>query len=109
MAILWSRQIAGVNYQVRTAGQTRRLYTDGVFHSQYHPGRMYTGGVWDLLMMPALFYGSGHIKYSGDIVKGKIQLNATDDNEGQKRFNAYVSGFRIGSSEQVKLQMGKFD
>jgi len=62
MAILWSKAVAGKQYQVRTAGKTRRLFTDGVFHSQYHPGRLYTGGVWDLLMMPALFYGPGRIK-----------------------------------------------
>lgn len=62
MAILWSKKIAGINYQVRTAGRTRRLYTNGVFHSQYHPERLFTGGVWDLLMMPALFFEPGHIK-----------------------------------------------
>lgn len=61
MAILWSKTVAGKQYQVRSAGKTRRLFTDGVFHSQYHPERMYTGGVWDLLMMPALFYGPGQI------------------------------------------------
>ncbi|MCG6937583.1 MAG: oxidoreductase [Gammaproteobacteria bacterium] len=62
MAVLWSKQIAGTRYQVRTAGRTRRLYTDGVFHSQYQPERLHTGGVWDLLMMPALFYAPGHIR-----------------------------------------------
>lgn len=62
MAILWSTKKAGVNYQVRTAGKTRRLYTDGVFHSQYHPARQYTGAVWDLLMLPALFYKPGQLK-----------------------------------------------
>ena len=62
VAILWSKKISGVNYQVRTAGRTRRLYTDGVFHSQYHPQRLFTGAVWDLLMMPALFYDPGRIK-----------------------------------------------
>jgi spermidine synthase len=62
MAILWSKNIAGTSYEVRTAGRTRRLYTDGVFHSQYHPERLFAGGVWDLLMMPALFYDLGHIR-----------------------------------------------
>jgi spermidine synthase len=62
MAILWSNIIAGTRYEVRTAGRTRRLYTDGVFHSQYHPERLFAGGVWDLLMMPALFYEPGHIR-----------------------------------------------
>jgi spermidine synthase len=62
MAILWSENIAGTSYEVRTAGRTRRLYTDGVFHSQYHPQRLFAGGVWDLLMLPALFYEPGHIR-----------------------------------------------
>ena len=53
MALLWAKNIAGVQYEVRAAGRTRRLYTDGVFHSQYNPQNLITGGVWDLLMLPA--------------------------------------------------------
>ena len=56
MAILWQKTIKDARYEVRTAGQTRRLYTDGVFHSQYNPEHVVTGGVWDILMLPALFY-----------------------------------------------------
>lgn len=56
MAILWQKNLNGTNYEVRTAGQSRRLYTDGVFHSQFHPSRATAGGIWDLLMLPALFY-----------------------------------------------------
>lgn len=56
MAIIWQKLVNGTRYEVRSAGQTRRLYTNGVFHSQYHPSRATTGGVWDLLMLPALFY-----------------------------------------------------
>ena len=62
MAILWSKTLNGTHYQVRTAGRSRRLYTDGVFHSQYHPKRAYAGGVWDLLMLPALFYAPQKIQ-----------------------------------------------
>lgn len=62
MAILWSKNITGTKYEVRTAGKTRRLYTDGVFHSQYHPDRLFAGSIWDLLMLPALFYEPGQIK-----------------------------------------------
>lgn len=58
MAILWSREVDGVLYEVRTAGQTRRLYTDGVFHSQFNPARPVGGSVWDLLMLPAFFLPS---------------------------------------------------
>lgn len=56
MAILWQKNLNGSRYEVRTAGKTRRLYTNGVFHSQYHPARATTGGIWDLLMLPAFFY-----------------------------------------------------
>ncbi len=41
---------------MRTAGKTLRLYTDGVFHSQFNPNHAVTGGVWDALMLPAFFY-----------------------------------------------------
>ena len=44
------------------AGNTRRLYTDGVFHSQYNPDHPVTGGVWDILFLPALFYPEKSIK-----------------------------------------------
>ena len=56
MAILWQKTIKNTRYEVRTAGQTRRLYTDGVFHSQYNAEHEVTGGVWDMLMLPAFFY-----------------------------------------------------
>ena len=55
MAILWERKQHGVLYQVRTAGKTRRLYADGVCHTQYHPDKIVTGSVWDLLLLPAFF------------------------------------------------------
>ena len=62
MAIVWEHQENGNNYQVRAAGKTRRLYTNGVFHSQYHPNKYLTGSVWDLLFLPALFKSQDSIK-----------------------------------------------
>ncbi len=62
MAILWQEKISDVNYEIREAGKTRRLYTDGVFHSQYNPDRALAGGVWDALFMPAFFAESGSIQ-----------------------------------------------
>lgn len=59
MAILWEKTYQGSHYEVRAAGRTRRLYTDGVFHSQYHPQRALAGGIWDLLMLPAFFRTAG--------------------------------------------------
>jgi spermidine synthase len=54
MAIVFSKRIGGIRYEVRTAGRSVRLYTDGVMHTQYHPGLQLTRGVWDLLALPAL-------------------------------------------------------
>lgn len=62
MAIVWQQTIDGTCYEVRSAGQTRRLYTDGVFHSQYHPARNLAGGIWDLLWLPALFNSHDRIR-----------------------------------------------
>lgn len=62
MAILWQKNHNGTRYEVRTAGKTHRLYTDGVFHSQFNPGRATAGGIWDLLMLPALFYSPKKIQ-----------------------------------------------
>ena len=54
MAVVFSRRIDGVRYEVRSAGRSLRLYTDEVMHTQYHPAHKLTRGVWDLLALPAL-------------------------------------------------------
>jgi len=60
--VIWSAHRDGTHYEVRAAGGTRRLYSNGVFHSSYNPSRAITGGVWDLLMMPAFLYPPGAIR-----------------------------------------------
>ncbi len=55
MAIIWRKRHEGSTYEIRAAGRSRRLYTNGVFHTQYNPARVVTGGIWDLLMIPAFF------------------------------------------------------
>lgn len=62
MAIVWSKNIEGKHYEVRSAGKTRRLYTNKVCHSQYHPESNITGSVWDLLSIPVFFYNKQEIK-----------------------------------------------
>ena len=62
MALVWSDKLDGTSYEVKTAGSTVRLYTDGVFHSQYNARTRISGGVWDLLMLPAFFHASDSIK-----------------------------------------------
>jgi spermidine synthase len=59
VSLLWSHRDGPVRYEVRTAGRTRRLYTNGVLHSQYNPRRPFGSGVWDLLALPALLLGPG--------------------------------------------------
>ncbi len=59
MAILWQDERDGTRYEVRSAGASRRLYSNGVFHSQYNPGHAVTGSVWDLLALPALLVPGG--------------------------------------------------
>ncbi|MFT5082696.1 MAG: hypothetical protein ACI9Y1_000723 [Lentisphaeria bacterium] len=56
MAVVWLKHHDGVRYEVRTAGQSVRLYTDGVFHSQWNPLRPLGGNLWDLLFLPALLH-----------------------------------------------------
>lgn len=41
-------------YEVRTAGASRRLYTNRAFHTQYHPKHLFTGAIWDCLSLPSL-------------------------------------------------------
>lgn len=62
MAVIWQKVVADTIYEVRTAGQTLRLYTNGVFHSQYNPTRELTGNVWDLLSLPAFFLAAQNIR-----------------------------------------------
>ena len=68
MATLYQTELAGVRYEVRTAGASRRLYTDGILHSQFHPERILSGSVWDLLMLGGFFLqwpGPRHILILG--------------------------------------------
>ncbi len=62
MAIMWETRVGDTHYEVRTAGGSRRLYTNGVFHSQYNPNNPITGNVWDLLLLPVFFYPVDEIK-----------------------------------------------
>lgn len=41
--------------------------------------------------------GTAHIRYSGDTLKGSINMHTIED--GQKRFKAQISGYRTGGSK----------
>ena len=62
MAVIWQKTVDGKSYEVRAAGNTHRLYTDGVFHSQYNPHKTLTGNVWDLLSLPCFFLPAEQIR-----------------------------------------------
>ncbi len=62
MAVLWQKSYRGSHYEVRSAGNTKRLYTNGVFHSHYNPTHITSQGVWDLLVLPALLYPAEKIQ-----------------------------------------------
>ncbi len=63
MALVWFRQDScGNRYELRRAGASLRLYTNGVFHSQYNPRRPVAGSVWDLLLLPAFMQPSERLR-----------------------------------------------
>lgn len=53
MAVLWQLDSAGTRYEVRSHGATRRLFSDGVFHSAWNPRTGLTGRAWDLFLAAA--------------------------------------------------------
>jgi spermidine synthase len=55
MAVIWRAERDEVQYEVRSQGKTLRLFANGVQHSEYHPDRLFTGSVWDLLWLPVFF------------------------------------------------------
>ena len=58
--ILWSCEREGTTYEVRNRDGALQLYTNGVFHSQWHPERPFAGHVWDCLSLPALYRPVDH-------------------------------------------------
>jgi len=55
MSLLWETTKSGTHYSVRRAGNSIRLYSNGVFHSQWNPKRPFAGAVWDCLSLPCLY------------------------------------------------------
>lgn len=62
MALLWEKRVAGDHYQVRSHGASVRLYSNGVFHSQWNPRDPIKGSLWELLLLPAFFLPPGRIR-----------------------------------------------
>lgn len=59
MAQLWSSTKDGCAYEVRSAGQSVRLYTNGVFHSQWNPNRLMGDAIWDLQVIAGFRVAAG--------------------------------------------------
>jgi len=55
LTLLWELEQAGTLYSVRGHGASVRLYSNGVFHSQWNPERPFAGGIWDCLGLPVLY------------------------------------------------------
>ncbi|VAW61967.1 hypothetical protein MNBD_GAMMA09-890 [hydrothermal vent metagenome] len=120
MAIVWSKKAAGTLYEVRSAGNSLRLYTDGVFHSQYNASQLLTGHVWDLLMLPAFFYSPNTIKrvlvlgvgggavlhmlrkfVAPDLIVG-VELNPQHIYIGRRFFNLKHSGIQLIEADAIE-------
>jgi len=55
MALLYLKQEDNTRYEVRSAGASLRLYSNGVMHSQYNKNTPINGAIWDLLLLPGFF------------------------------------------------------
>ena len=131
MAVVWSKCVSGAHYEVRSAGNSLRLYTDGVFHSQYNPKQILTGHVWDLLLLPAFFYPKKKIKrilvmgvaggavlhmlrhfFTPDVIVG-IELNPIHVSIGKKFFGLNKTPIKLVEDDAIhwlkNYQGKKFD
>lgn len=55
MAVIFTKTKGDNKFEVRTAGASVRLYSNGVLHSQYNPNKPISGAIWDLLVLPGFF------------------------------------------------------
>jgi spermidine synthase len=62
VAVLFFEQRGAQRVEVRSAGNTRRLYVDGVLHTQYNPTHALTGDIWDPLALAARLAPRGALR-----------------------------------------------
>ncbi|GAA6134868.1 hypothetical protein NBRC116188_16580 [Oceaniserpentilla sp. 4NH20-0058] len=55
MAVIFQKKQGNDLIEVRSAGNSVRLYSNGVLHSQYNPNHKINGAIWDLLVLPGFF------------------------------------------------------
>ncbi|WP_193163981.1 methyltransferase domain-containing protein [Microbulbifer hainanensis] len=62
MALVWEKRVGDCHYQVRSHGASVRLFSNGVFHSQWNPRDPLKGSLWELLLLPAFFCPPAQIR-----------------------------------------------
>ena len=62
MALIWQKEVAGNRYEVRRHGASVRLYSNGVFHSQWNARDPLKGSLWELLLLPVFFVPAGQVR-----------------------------------------------
>ena len=62
MALVWQKQVGEDRYEVRSHGATVRLYSNGVFHSQWNPNDPLKGSLWELLLLPVFFLPADRVR-----------------------------------------------
>ncbi len=97
MAVLWEKRSGGTHYQVRSAGHSRRLYTDGVFHSAYNARQPVTGDIWDLLMLPAFLFRADRVR--------RILLLGVGGGAVVGLFRRYCAGCEIIGVERDRVHL----
>ncbi|MBD3647768.1 MAG: hypothetical protein HUJ31_10025 [Pseudomonadales bacterium] len=96
MALIWQHSVDGTKYEVRNAGSSVRLYTNGVFHTQYSPRHLFTGAVWDLLTLPILF-NSDHAD--------RVLMLGVGGGSGIHQLNRLVSPREIVGVELIDIHL----
>ena len=120
MAIVQKETIKGITHEVRSAGNSIRLYTDGVFHSQFNPLHPVGGHLWDLLMLPMFFVdpekvrrvlvlgaGGGAVMRQLAYFTSKAEIIGVDNNQwhlaaARKYFGIQGPPFRLYEADAVE-------
>jgi predicted membrane-bound spermidine synthase len=118
LAIIWMFTEGSRRYEVRAAGSSRRLYTNGILHSQFNTKSNTSRSIWDLMAAPilglpnskpsALCLGVG----GGAVIRTLHYLNASTDIVGidldpihlhvaERFFELDVQGVRLEQAEAV--------
>ena len=120
MAVIWKGHSDGGELEVRNAGATRRLYCDGVLHTQYNPKHILTGDVWDPMGLAPAVTQSGTIKRAlilglggGAVVHQlrqffdiphiqAVELDAKRIELGRKFFGLKMKGVKLTCGDAIK-------